>query len=169
MKKIRVGSLNPTKVEAVHEILGKEYKVEAYSAPSLVSAQPLSDEETMEGAINRAKGCLQKDVFFSIGLEGGVTETKLGLMLCNWGALVDNTGKIIVASGAKILVPDEIAKQIRIGSELGQVMAEYTKNNNISKAEGAIGVFTSGQMKRKDMFLHIVHLLAGQYQFICKR
>ena len=56
---------------------------------SEVSAQPLSDNETMTGAINRAKNALKsEDAQIGVGLEGGVVKTEHGYFLCNWGAIV---------------------------------------------------------------------------------
>ncbi|WP_088103863.1 DUF84 family protein [Halalkalibacter urbisdiaboli] len=166
--KLVVGTKNPAKVHAVQEAFIREpFTVISMDVPSEVSAQPFSDEETMQGAINRAKASIEMipDAILGLGLEGGVTETSLGLMLCNWGALVHRSGQIWVASGAKLPLPTEIAKALQHGEELGDVMARLTTDKDIRKKEGAVGVLTGGRMTRKNMFSHIVQLLYGQYQF----
>lgn len=167
MIKIAVGTTNPAKVEAVKAgFQGIEAVFSPVSVPSGVADQPFSDEETIMGAVNRAQSSLaEAGAEIGIGLEGGVTETPAGLFLCNWGALADETGSTIVAGGARILLPEAVANAVRSGSELGIVMAEYTKKLDVSKKEGAIGVFTDGLITRRDMFSHIVKLLAGQYNF----
>ncbi|KMK77801.1 DUF84 family protein [Alkalihalobacillus pseudalcaliphilus] len=165
--KIAVGTKNPAKVHAVQELFLKmNAGVQSVEVPSGVSSQPFSDEETVEGAVNRAKAALQiTESDLGFGLEGGVTETTGGLMLCNWGALVNKQGQVWLASGAKILLPFDVARSLREGRELGDIMAELTADHDIRKKEGAIGVFTAGRITRKQMFLHIVEMLYGQYEY----
>ncbi|MFV8827621.1 DUF84 family protein [Alkalihalobacterium sp. APHAB7] len=167
MNTYAVGSTNPAKISAVRSVFTQD-KVNTIGMEvgSGVSAQPFSDQETMEGALYRAKACLvNEQVQIGFGLEGGVTETKAGLMLCNWGALVDRNGEIIVASGAKIVLPEQIASQVRAGIELGEVIDRYAKERDVRKKGGAIGILTNGWVTRSSMFEHVVHLLVGQYEF----
>ncbi|MBA2873850.1 DUF84 family protein [Thermaerobacillus caldiproteolyticus] len=170
MKKIAIGTTNPAKVAAVKAVFSHEcYVFMPISVSSDVASQPFSDEETRLGAINRAKNALAKEqADIGIGLEGGVTETKDGLWLCNWGALVDRNGAVISAGGARIPLPSEVAAEVMSGRELGDVMDEYTGKRNIRQKEGAIGIFTNGYVDRTDMFIHITKLLAGQYEFFCQ-
>lgn len=160
---VAVGSNNPAKIRAVERVMNGP--VEALDVPSGVSSQPFSDEETQLGAVNRAKACVLAGAQVGIGLEGGVAEMNGELFLCNWGALVTQDGRVFVAGGAKIPLPDKIAKPLRDGQELGPVMAEYTSDKDIRKKAGAIGIFTNGELTRDDMFEHIVKMLYGQYQF----
>lgn len=165
MKSIAIGSKNYAKVEAVKTIF-ENNDVISVSVPSNVSDQPFSDEETMTGAVNRAKNALiEAKTHIGIGLEGGVLQMKDGIYLCNWGALVDDTGFSTVASGAKIKLPNEIGSELLKGRELGPIMDEYAKMQNVRKLEGAVGIFTNGLVNRKEMFEHIVKLLRGQYEF----
>jgi inosine/xanthosine triphosphatase len=170
LKIVAIGTTNQAKIAAVKAIFSSEqYALVPTNVPSNVSAQPLSDHETRQGAINRAKHALQKEnADIGIGLEGGVMEIDGELWLCNWGALADRDGTVITAGGARILLPFEVAEGIRKGRELGDVMAEYTGKRNIRHKEGAIGVFTNGYVDRAGMFRHIVQLLAGQYEFFCQ-
>ena len=84
--------------------------------------------------------------------------------MCNWGALVTNSGEVFTAMGAGIPLPNEIAEKLRAGAELGPVMDVYTNRKGIRHAEGAIGVFTDGLITRSMMFEHIMSLLIGQYE-----
>lgn len=167
MLKIAIGTLNPAKVLAVKNAFNlEECKFVPINVQSGVSNQPFSDEETMEGAMNRAVRAREESrADIGIGLEGGVVETAKGLFLCNWGALCDYDNKVFVASGAKIPLPNEVAEGVRSGQELGPVMDEYTRMIDIGKHEGAIGIFTAGEMSRTDMFTHIIKLIIGQYKF----
>ncbi|ASK62921.1 inosine/xanthosine triphosphatase [Virgibacillus phasianinus] len=163
--KIIIGSMNQTKVEAVKEVFPSD-QVMSYSAESSVSAQPFSDEETRIGAINRAKDCVSMNQdAMGIGLEGGVMDINGQLFLCNWGALVDLKKNVHTASGARILLPKEISEPLRDGIELGDVMDCFAKKQGVRHKEGAIGIFTNDLVSRKNMFLHVVTLLRGQWEY----
>ncbi|WP_079510100.1 DUF84 family protein [Mesobacillus jeotgali] len=168
--KVAIGSKNPAKINAVKEAF-KDTDVEIISidAESGVSDQPMSDEETIRGAVNRAKQSAEKaEAEIGIGLEGGVQQTPFGLMLCNWGALSVKGMDPIIAGGARIPLPDEVAQQLLAGAELGPVMDEYSRKRNVRSNEGAIGIFTNGQINRSEMFTHVMKLLAGQYEYKTK-
>ncbi|SIS52438.1 DUF84 family protein [Salimicrobium flavidum] len=163
--KIYVGSLNPSKLTAVTDAFPEDTVVEM-DVDSKVSSQPFSDEETLEGAIHRARECaMAQKADLGIGLEGGVMEIDDDLYLCNWGALVDQQENIYTAAGARIPLPDEVHEQMNKGLELGEVMEKYTQKNDVRKQEGAIGIFTNGNMNRDKMFEHIVTLLKGQWEY----
>ncbi|AKG04069.1 inosine/xanthosine triphosphatase [Salimicrobium jeotgali] len=163
--KIYVGSLNPSKLTAVTDVFENDTVVEM-DVDSKVSSQPFSDEETLEGAIHRARECaMTAKADLGIGLEGGVMEIGDDLYLCNWGALVDQQENIYTAAGARIPLPDEIHEQMSKGLELGEVMEKYAQKSDVRKKEGAVGIFTNGQMNRDKMFRHIVTLLKGQWEY----
>ncbi|MFP3472939.1 DUF84 family protein, partial [Micrococcus sp. SIMBA_144] len=67
--------------------------------------------------------------------------------------------------GARFPLPDNIKKMLEEGKELGPVISEYASRADVSKKEGAIGIFTNGTVSRTDMYDHLVSLLIGQYQF----
>jgi inosine/xanthosine triphosphatase len=162
---IRVGTKNPAKINAVKDVF-TNVEILGLDVSSHVSEQPLSDVETMQGAINRAKECARsKKGVIGIGLEGGVMEIAGQYYLCNWGALVDQENHVYTASGARIPLPKEIAVELQRGKELGDIMDEYTEKQGIRKKEGAIGVLTNQQVDRMMMFSHVVQLLKGLYEF----
>lgn len=163
--KIGIGSANPAKIKAAQPFIAyfDESELVSYSSDSLVSAQPFSDEETKIGAINRAKDCVKQGADIGIGFEGGVMELEDGMYLCNWGAVADQEGNVLSAAGARILLPSLIVTGLKQGKELGTLMGELTRDPEIRKKDGAIGVFTSGMLSRSEMFLHISTILLGQY------
>jgi inosine/xanthosine triphosphatase len=167
MTTIAIGTMNPAKIKAVKNAISLDQATfHPVSVPSGVSDQPFSDEETIRGALHRAEAALKAgNAEIGIGLEGGVIETPYGLFLCNWGAIVDLKGNRFIAGGARIPLPFDIADEIRKGKELGIVMNEFTKKNNVSKHEGAIGILTNGYITRDIMYEHIVKMLFGQYIF----
>lgn len=167
--RVVIASKNPAKINAaeiVLQLLDTEITLESMEVDSGVSAQPMSDEETRFGAINRATGALARSgADLAIGLEGGVDESEGILYLCNWGALASVNGAVITAGGARIPLPSEIAEHIVAGEELGPVMDRFANETGIRKHKGAVGVLTDGFINRESMFKHVVRLLVGQYQF----
>jgi len=163
--KITIGSKNPTKIKAVQDVF-KTAEITSLDVLSGVSSQPFSDEETRTGAINRATSCAKSiPNSVGIGLEGGVMYIEDQLFLCNWGALVTPDQNVYTASGARILLPNEIAEQLKQGYELGNLMDDYALKKDVSKKEGAIGIFTNNLITRKEMFKHVVMLLRGQWDY----
>src|SRR3989344_2609895 len=79
---IRVGSENRNKIEAVRQVIQnydflKLAGVEGCKVDSGVSNQPSSLEETIQGAINRARNAFQ-NCTYSIGLESGIIPVQVG-------------------------------------------------------------------------------------------
>ncbi|MEK1828379.1 DUF84 family protein [Priestia megaterium] len=74
-----------------------------------------SDEETIQGAVNRARAAVKETgADIGIGLEGGVQETPHGLFLCNWGSLVTSQDlEPILGGGARIRLPEAVAGMLR--------------------------------------------------------
>ncbi|WP_042354751.1 DUF84 family protein [Bacillus rubiinfantis] len=165
--RVIIGSKNPAKISAVQNSFSNQRaEFIPLDIPSGVNAQPFSDEETIQGAINRAQGALlEGNGDIGIGLEGGVQDTCRGLYICNWGALASKEMDPIIAGGARILLPEEVAVRLRGGEELGPVMEDYAKKKNVSKQEGAVGVFTTGMVTRAEMFTHVMNLLVGQWRY----
>ncbi|MFD2630481.1 DUF84 family protein [Oceanobacillus kapialis] len=162
---IVIGSQNPTKIEAVRTVFAFDH-VTPLDVPSNVAPQPMSDEETRQGAINRAMQCVNSEgAHLGFGLEGGVMEVEGALFLCNWGALVTKDEKIYTASGARVALPEEFTKELQAGVELGILMDTYVKRKGISKKEGAIGIFTNDLVSRQAMFTHVTTLLRGQWEY----
>ncbi|SFE95584.1 DUF84 family protein [Alteribacillus iranensis] len=164
-KTIGIGSKNKAKMKAVQKVFHEnDYVLNSYSVDSGVSAQPFSDEETKKGAVLRAKVVIDEyGEKTGIGLEGGVQPMEDGLYLCNWGALVTIDGFVATAAGAKIKLPENIAADLYDGKELKSAMKDFTEQEGISQAEGAIGIFTAGKIDRTKMFSHIVEMLYGQW------
>ena len=158
MFKVAVGSTNPVKVGAVEEAFKKYFndvEVTGVEVESGVSAQPRSEQETMEGAKNRARASIgQAD--YGVGLEGGVTEVEGKMFECAWVAIVSRRGIEGLAGGLYFELPNKIAEKIRAGGELGPVMDLMTGEANVKQKMGAIGMFSKGQLDRKQAYVQIV-------------
>ncbi|WP_206830456.1 DUF84 family protein [Alicyclobacillus fructus] len=154
--RVALGSRNRAKRLAVERALsafGISYDIESVEVPSGVRAQPLSDLETRQGAIERARRArLHTGAHLGIGLEGGVEETEHGMLLVNWAAVTHGDGEIAIGGGLRMMLPDEIAEGIRAGRELGDVMDAWAGRTGLRHGDGAIGVLTGGRITRADMF-----------------
>lgn len=158
--KVAIGSTNSVKVHALEKLASKMgFTVEARSVPSYVSAQPRSDEETIQGALNRAREVVnvtKSDV--GVGLEGGVTKVGEYWFICNWGALVDMTGYECVSSGGHFMLPDAFLQEIKQGKELGEIIQKHSNKN-----EGAVALLTNGFVTRQTLYEQLIDILFGQY------
>lgn len=172
--KVIVGSKNPVKVGAVEESFHKywpECEVIGADVASGVSAQPMSEKETINGARQRAYAALKADftAMYGVGVEGGVTELnptspnwsgmrggKGRLFECAWVAIVDRNGKEGLGGGLYFELPEKIAEKIKGGGELGPLMDEFTGKRNVKQGSGAIGIFTKGELDRKNAYVQIV-------------
>ncbi len=164
---IAVGSTNPVKIQAVKNALHNEnIRVISCSALSKVCPQPLSDEETLQGAINRAKDCLEKtESTFAIGLEAGVVFLQDQVYLCHWGAIVDRNQSTYFTNGPLILLPTGYCKPLLTGENLEDIMHYSTGIKSLGAKEGAIGVFTQNRLNREQVLTQIVKALIGQYRY----
>ena len=168
--KVIIGTKNKAKTAAVMSVVTPHFPQASYEfveVSSGVSEQPMSNEETRKGAINRAKASVSavEGVTLGFGLEGGVYELDGQMYCCNWGAIALPTGEVYSCAGASFILPEEVASRVRAGEELGPVMDDFTKTADIRHHAGAIGIFTNGLIDRKEMFEHITTLLIGQYLY----
>jgi len=158
--KINVGSKNKAKVEAVEEIL-KDYpdfaqaEIISKDVSSGVSHQPKSLEETIEGAMVRAKNAFS-DCDYSVGLESGlmrVPKTKTGYMDFTACAIYD--GKIFhLGLSSAFEYPPKVVKYVLEKNEKNISNAFYdlgfTESSNLGSENGAIGILTKNRLDRKE-------------------
>ncbi len=154
--KIIVASLNPQKITAVTELIAdypmfENASVEGVAVESGVSDQPKSLEETVIGAINRAKKTFS-DTDYSVGLESGLMEvphTKTGLMDVCVCAIYDGKDIHLGLSSA-FEPPKAVAKFMNEGMNMSDATAAagLTSNKNIGSAEGLVGILTHGRLTR---------------------
>lgn len=162
---VAVGSTNPIKIQAVQNAFG-DAEVRGYSSLSHVGDQPLSDEETRQGAINRAQAVLKTShADFGVGLEAGVFFIQEQPYLCHWGALVDKEGNIYLTNGPSIRLPQEFRADLLTGLALEDIMHRSTGIQKLGTKEGAIGIFTDGKLNRARVLTDIVKVLLAQYQY----
>lgn len=158
--RINVGSKNEVKVGAVRE-LAAEYpflasaEVLGFEAPSGVSDQPKTLEETITGAMNRARGAWDAgscDAAF--GIESGlmaVPYTRTGHMDVCACAIYDGSEFHLGLSSAWEIPTDAAKLMLEDGLDMNDAFhkAGYTDDPKIGSAGGAIGILTKGRLDRK--------------------
>ncbi|HEY4499651.1 MAG TPA: inosine/xanthosine triphosphatase [Candidatus Paceibacterota bacterium] len=175
--KINVGSKNNIKVSAVKEALDlyqdfKNAAVEGMSIQSAVSEQPKSMEETVRGALHRAKIVFQ-NCDYSFGIESGlmqVPNTKTGYMDFTVCAIYDGQRFHLGLSPALECPPIVIQRVFADNLDLDGALHQsgITQNQDIGSAEGMIGLLTKGRITRKDytkqaIMMAMIHLENKEY------
>lgn len=156
MKKVAVGSENPIKVAAVKKVCQKiwpQVKIINLEVSSGVRIQPLSDEEAIQGAQNRARRVLKTThADLGFGLEGNVTQMSVGMFVTGWAAVIDPRGRCGLGSSGRLLLPKKIAQEIKNGGELGPILDQFLGSNNLKQKTGAAGIFTGNLITRQLAF-----------------
>lgn len=164
---IVIGSTNPVKNNASKQILSTIYPNATFmsvNVPSGVSDQPWGNDETRQGAFNRAKSALANtNADMGIGLEGGVQEIGTGLFTCAWCVIVDQTGKVGIGGNSCVRLPDEVAAAVRSGLELGTAMDQLTGQNNTKHHLGAIGLLTNGLSSRQEAYEILIKMALAPF------
>jgi inosine/xanthosine triphosphatase len=151
LKRIYVASLNQNKVNAVKEVF-PEFIVKGVACSSGISEQPLSLDETIRGAMNRAKGAF-RDCAYSVGIEDGISRvpgTTSGYMNFCCCAVYDGE-QIYLGLGPAFEYPPECTKKVvdeRI--TISEAFAPVSGKPGIGYEEGIIGWLTRGRINRKD-------------------
>lgn len=162
--RIVVGSKNPVKLQATRKAFEKVFPaspatVIACQAESDVSDQPMSDEETLQGAKNRALFCRQAipDADFWVGLEGGCQAEGTKLEAFAWMAVFSATQQG-QARTAAFHLPPAVADLINQGYELGDADDQVFGHTNSKQHSGAVGILTRDLIDREAYYEHALVL-----------
>jgi inosine/xanthosine triphosphatase len=170
MKIIAVASTNPVKVKAARAGFEKMFPDEKFDfqmvkAPSGVSDQPSSDEETFVGALNRARRTaeLQPEADFWVGIEGGVQECGFDachneMMAFAWVVVLASAPGYIAQGVAELrcgkgrtgtfFLPKAVVELVRQGMELGAADDAVFGRSNSKQENGAVGLLTGDVIDR---------------------
>lgn len=155
---IAVGSKNPVKIAAALKAFqsmfpDQVFKIIGYDTDSGVSAQPMSDDETLQGAKNRAASALKADdsAVYGVGMEGGFQELTEGWFDAHWVVILERSGKQGIGQSIRIPIPDSFMPDIHAGKELGQVIDEYFGEVNAKQGKGYVGLVTNNVIDREKM------------------
>jgi inosine/xanthosine triphosphatase len=160
MKKIIVASLNPVKIEAARQAFLKAFPDEVFvfegvAAKSGVSDQPLSNEETYLGALNRVKSAqvLYQGADFYISFEGGVADVNGILEEFAWIVVSDNS-RTSHSRSASFSDPKALRDLvIDKGLEMGEAADIVFNDTNIKQKMGVVGCLSKGLINRSDLYV----------------
>src|SRR5439155_12058738 len=135
------------------------FHTEALPADSGVGHQPMTDEETLLGARNRAAQAksLRPDADYWVGLEGGVYKREGTLEAFAWIVVLsrDVRGE---ARTATFELPPKVAQLVHQGVELGHADDQVFGRINSKQSNGAVGLLTRDLITRTTYYEHAVVL-----------
>ncbi len=164
MNRIVVASKNPTKLQATKAGFEAVFPTQSFSFEGIevssgVSHQPMSDEETYQGALQRAQAAqtsaLEAD--FWVGMEGGVMPRYGSLEAFAWIVILSSKGKGF-ARTASFILPPPIADLVYQGIELGLADDQFFGRSDSKKKNGAVGILTQDLITRSQYYSHAVIL-----------
>lgn len=116
----------------------------------------MTDEETIKGATNRAKGAIEKypEARFGIGLEGGIQQTAGRYFESCWVVVQECTGKLGIGCSAKFELSSRFMEHILAGEELATVIDKLSGQTDVRSSQGAMGIVTNGALCRTESMTH---------------
>jgi inosine/xanthosine triphosphatase len=165
MKKVVViASTNPVKIRATE--MGfkavwpdQEFEFVGVKASSEISNQPMTDEETLLGANNRAWNAmtLHPNGDFYVGLEGGVEDINEELHEFAWIVVTTWSGELSgKAKTCTFIAPEVFRMMVMDGKEVGEASDAVFGTSNSKQDMGAIGLLTRGVIDRAELYRHAV-------------
>ncbi|HCG9186518.1 TPA: inosine/xanthosine triphosphatase [Vibrio parahaemolyticus] len=153
-QKVVIASLNPAKINAVKSAFQSAFPQQAFefvgiSVPSEVADQPMTNEETHRGGLNRVKNAKLEmpTADFYVGLEAGIE----GNVTFAWMVIESDTHRGESRS-ASLMLPPEVLAQLADANELGDVMDKVFGTENIKQKGGAISLLTQNQLTRSSVY-----------------
>lgn len=159
-----VASANPVKIEALRLALKRllpqqTWEVQGRDLPSGVADQPMSDAETLRGALNRARRARQAvpQAQLWLGLEGGIEEIDGRLRCFAWAQMLTPqlSGRSRTATHD---LPEEVARLVRAGHELGDANDRVFGRRNSKQGSGSVGLLTGDALTRREYYVQAVLL-----------
>ncbi|MCG3730071.1 non-canonical purine NTP phosphatase [Vibrio cincinnatiensis] len=154
MNNVIVASLNPAKINAVKSAFNEvfpeqEFHFQGVSVASDVAAQPMSDSETKQGALNRVHNAEQiaPNAEYYVGLEAGIDHG----MTFAW-MIIKSGQRYGESRSAGLPLPPIVTEQLTPDNELGHVMDKVFSTENIKQKGGAIGLLTRHKLTRSSVY-----------------
>ena len=157
--KVVVTSHNPVKIAAAREAFlsqfpTREIQLIPLAVESGVPDQPMSDEETRQGARNRVANARLKnpDADYWVGLEGGLDFFDGRLMAFAWMVIAAGNDQISEIRSVTLPLPPEVQALVSEGLELGEANDRVFSTLNSKQGGGAFGLLTDGLMTREGIY-----------------
>jgi inosine/xanthosine triphosphatase len=159
-RRLVVASGNPVKSRSVERGYARvfpDHSIElmTVSVESGVADQPMSAAEALEGATNRAVAAraAAPDADYWFGIEGGIEDTDEGMTAFAW-VVAASPDRIARGRTATFFLPDEVARLVRGGMELGDADDVVFGRSNSKQKDGAIGLLTGNVIDRTALYEH---------------
>ncbi|MGD9929164.1 MAG: inosine/xanthosine triphosphatase [Mangrovibacterium sp.] len=155
--KIVVASKNPVKMNAARNAFQlcfpEEIDVSGVQVSSDVADQPMSEEETLLGARNRARKAAGSilDGDFYVGIEGGI-EMLSGRMFAFAWIVVSDGRTEGEARTATFELPPEVGRLVLGGMELGDADDQVFSRQNSKQQNGAVGLLSHDRVTRETLY-----------------
>ncbi len=161
--KIIIGTESPPKIRAIQEAVEKciyfqwqTVEIIPLKVNSDISAMPLSREENMQGAKNRAVNArkFQDDADFYVGMEGGTEIIDGTAYLFGVVYILARNGEGHFGFSNIMEVPRYFHEKLyKEGEELGITLEQATGIQDASKKNGAFWAWSDDMLTRKDQFM----------------
>lgn len=165
MKKIIVASTNPVKIKAAQAgftamFPREKFKINGIAAKSGVGKQPMTNWQTISGALNRVNYISQvmPEADYWIGIEGGVEEIKGEMEVFAWVVIKDQAGKTSKGKTGTFTLPRKVVKLVKQGMELGEADDLVFSQKNSKQKSGAVGLLTGNLIDRTKYYVEAVIL-----------
>ena len=165
MRTVFIGSKNPVKVECTRKGFTEVFNgIEVFdfigeSVDSGISDQPMTNEETLIGAKNRANQLKMRhpEGDYFVGIEGGIQMVGSEMEAFAW-IVIMNGERIGKAQTSTFQLPPEIVELIKQGVELGHADDILFQRKNSKQGNGAVGLLTNNVIDRVEYYRHAVIL-----------
>ncbi|AIW13145.1 inosine/xanthosine triphosphatase [Vibrio tubiashii] len=154
VKTVIVASLNPAKINAVKSAFEATFPKQAFnfsgvSVDSGVADQPMSNQETHTGALNRVVNAKAErpNADYYVGLEAGIE----GSVTFAW-MVVESQTQRGESRSASLMLPPVVIEKLQHANELGDVMDEVFGTENIKQKGGAISLLTHDLLTRSSVY-----------------
>ncbi len=165
MKTVTIASLNPAKIQAIQNgflstFPDQDFQWQTCTAASGVSDQPMSDQETYQGAVNRlaAIRLSHPESDFWAAVEGGVMLGGSHEMAAFAWIIIQNETHIGKARTASFQLPASVAELVLAGKELGEADDIIFQQSNSKQKNGAVGLLTHDRITRSRLYEQAVSL-----------
>lgn len=159
IKKVIIASENPVKIDAVKKGFAwmfseEEFEFEGISVPSGVQDQPMDDNITLTGALNRADNAMAKlpHADFWVGIEGGIEKRSKREMQAFAWIVVRSNQNIGKGKTGAFFLPYKVVELIDQGKELGEADDIVFGRDNSKQKSGAVGLLTGNVISRTDLY-----------------
>ena len=160
--KIIIASRNPIKINATKLAFEQMFpdnlfQFDGVSISSDISDQPMSNNETLNGAMNRSNNakleCMDADYW--IGIEGGVEKIDNEMQVFAW-IYIQSKEMVGKARTATFDLPKKIIELIDSGMELGDADDIIFNRRNSKQKNGAVGILTKDLIDREKYYTHAI-------------